>query len=90
MSDFIFRVASVKLTAAQQQQIATAIQGAVLTELAKLDLGGSSAASGSPAQANVSGSGGDFLYRPNKWYGGIMLPPGEVASAGKTTLSVAQ
>ena len=42
MADFIFRVVSVNLTAAQQQQVSTAIQGAVLAELAQLDLGGGS------------------------------------------------
>jgi hypothetical protein len=83
MADFIFRVASVNLTAAQQQQVATAIQGAVLAELAQLDLGGGSAA---PA---LAGGSGDCLYRPKNWYGGIMIPPGEVAAVAKTTLSVA-
>jgi hypothetical protein len=83
MADFIFRVASVNLTAAQQQKIATAIQGAVLAELAQLDLGASST-------PNVpGGSSGDFLYRPLKWYGGIMIPPGEVATVQKAQLTVA-
>ena len=83
MADFIFRVASVDLTPAQQQQIASAIQGTVLTELARLDLGASSA-------PNVpGGSGGSFLYRPINWAGGIMIPAAEAAAAAKTTLAVA-
>jgi hypothetical protein len=64
MADFIFRVASVKLTSEQEKKIAAAIQGAVLTELAKLDLGAPSSA--------------DCLFRPITWAGGIMIPPGDV------------
>jgi hypothetical protein len=74
MADFIFRVASTKLTPAQQAKIATAIQGAVLTELARLDLG---AASPAP----------ECLYRPISWAGGIMIPPGELQSVLGTTLT---
>jgi len=74
MADFIFRVASTKLTPAQQAKIATAIQGAVLTELAKLDLG-----TASPAP--------ELLYRPIAWAGGIMIPPGELQSILGTTLT---
>ena len=37
MADFIFRVKSARLTGAHQEQIATAIEGAVLTGLAELD-----------------------------------------------------
>ena len=61
MADFIFRVSSVNLTAAQQQKIASAIQGAVLAELAQLDLG-------------PQPSAADCLFRPIKWAGGIMIP----------------
>ncbi len=75
MADFIFRVASVNLTPAQQQKIAAAIQGAVLGELAQLDLG----AAPPPA---------DCLYRPIKWAGGIMIPPGELQSIAGSTLTV--
>lgn len=75
MPDFIFRVASAKLTAAQQQKIASAIQGAVLTELAQLDLGSSP-----PAP--------DCLFRPITWAGGIMIPPGELPGAAGQTLVV--
>jgi hypothetical protein len=71
----IFRVASVNLTATQQQKIAAAIQGAVLGELAQLDLG----ATPPPA---------DCLYRPIKWAGGIMIPPGELAAVSASTLTV--
>jgi hypothetical protein len=74
MADFIFRV-SANLTAAQQQKIASAIQGAVLSELAELDLG-------TPSSPNC-------LFVPIKWAGGIMLPPGEVAGAVNSTLTVA-
>jgi len=74
MADFIFRVSSIKLTAEQQQKIATAIQGAVLNELAQLDLGAPS----SP----------DCLFRPITWAGGIMIPPGEVQTAAGTTLTI--
>jgi hypothetical protein len=75
MADFIFRVASVKLTDKQVGKIATAIQGAVLAELAQLDLG-----AGAPAA--------DCLYRPIAWAGGIMIPPGEVPSVTSGTLTV--
>ncbi len=74
MADFIFRVSSAKLTDAQKQQIAGAIQATVLHEIAKLDLGAS------PAP--------DCLFRPIKWAGGIMIPPGEIASAATATLTV--
>jgi hypothetical protein len=74
MADFIFRVASTKLTPAQQAKIATAIQGAVLTELAKLDLG---TASPQP----------ECLYRPIHWAGGIMIPPEELPSVLNSTLT---
>jgi hypothetical protein len=74
MADFIFRVASVNLTPAQQQKIASAIQGAVLTELAQLDLGAQPPA--------------DCLFRPIKWAGGIMIPPGELQSVVGATFSV--
>ena len=75
MADFIFRVSSVNLTAAQQQKIAAAIQGAVLTELAQLDLG-------------TQPSAPDCLFVPIKWAGGIMIAPGDVATITGTTLTV--
>lgn len=74
MADFIFRVAT-NLTAAQQQKIAGAIQGAVLAELAELDLG-------TPTTP-------DCLLRPIKWAGGIMIPAAEVAGTMNVTLTVA-
>jgi len=79
---FIFRVASANLTAAQQPKIATAIQGAVLSELAQLDLG-----PGATAPAVGDGFSGDLLYLPTRWYGGLIIP-GEVAAAEKTQLVV--
>jgi len=75
MADFIFRVASVNLTPEQQKRIATAVQGAVLTELAQLDLG-------------TQPSAADCLFRPIKWAGGIMIPPGDLQSVVGTTLTV--
>jgi len=74
MSDFIFRVSSTKLTPAQEQKIASAIQGAVLTELAQLDLAAPSAPS--------------CLFVPIRWAGGIMIPPGEVQSVTGQTLTI--
>ena len=74
MSDFIFRVSSTKLTPAQEQKIATAIQGAVLAELAQLDL----AAPSSPS----------CLFVPIKWAGGIMIPPGDVETVTGQTLTI--
>jgi hypothetical protein len=75
MADFIFRVASVKLTDVQQQKISSAIQGAVLAELAQLDLGAP------PSQP-------DYLYRPIKWAGGMLIPAAELANIAATTLTV--
>jgi hypothetical protein len=74
MSDFIFRVSSVKLTAEQEKKIASAIQGAVLNELAQLDLGAPS----SP----------DCLFRPISWAGGIMIPPGDLPGVAGTTFTI--
>jgi len=74
MSDFIFRVSSTKLTPDQEQKIAAAIQGAVLTELAQLDLG-------TPSSPNC-------LFVPIRWAGGIMLPPGEVGTIVGSTFTV--
>jgi len=75
MADFIFRVSSLNLTAAQQQKIASAIQGAVLAELAQLDLG-------------PQPSAADCLFRPIKWAGGIMIPPGDIQTITDATLTV--
>ncbi len=75
MADFIFRVSSVNLTAAQQQKIASAIQGAVLAELAQLDLG-------------PQPSAADCLFRPIKWAGGIMISPGDIQTITDATLTV--
>jgi hypothetical protein len=59
-AEFVFTVSSVRLTPAQKSKIATAIQGAVLTELAQLDLG-------------AQQSGPDYLLRPATWYGGRII-----------------
>jgi hypothetical protein len=78
MADFIFRVASVKLTEAQQQKIAAAIQGAVLTELAQLDLGGGQ------SKPPVEG----YLYWPHNWLGGLLIGVEEAHAAASTVLGV--
>jgi hypothetical protein len=89
MADFIFRVDSVHLTNEQQDKIASAIQGAVLTELAKLDLHGESKGKASaPAAAGSSGAG--FLYIPITWLGGRMIRAEGVANALGNTLAVAE
>lgn len=75
MADFIFRITSEKLTPQQQHQIASAIQGAVLKELAQLDVAG--------AQPTA-----DCLFRPVTWAGGMMIPPGDIANVTGTTLTV--
>jgi len=88
MADFIFRVDSVNLTDMQQEKIAAAIQGAVLTELAKLDLHGDQAKSkSSPPPAGGPG-GGSFLFSPILWRGGWIIPPGEVGSAAGSHFAV--
>jgi len=74
MSDFIFRISSVNLTAEQEQKLASAIQGAVLAELAQLDLGPPS----SP----------DCLFRPKTWYGGDLAGINEVQGLSNTTFTV--
>ncbi len=74
MADFIFRVASGKLSPAHEKRIAAAIQGAVLTELGQLDLGGEP----SP----------DMLYRPITWLGGLLIKAAELEAAENATLSV--
>jgi hypothetical protein len=77
MADFIFRVSSVKLNHKQQAQIATAIQGAVLTELGKLDLGPSSTP--------------DCLFRPPiGWYGGLLISVDNAPIVANTTLTVTE
>ena len=89
MADFIFRVDHVHLTEAQQEKIASAIQGAVLTELAKLDLHGESK-DRAMAQAAGSSSGGGFLYIPIHWKGGRMIGIDSVTNAVRNVLTVAE
>ena len=88
MADFIFRVDHVHLTESQQEKIATAIQGAVLTELARLDL---HAEKSTKASATAAGGsiGGGFLYNPINWHGGIMIGLDGVENAVRNTLTVA-
>jgi hypothetical protein len=88
MADFIFRVDSVQLTDAQQDKIAAAIQGAVLTELARLDLHGDKANIKKALPTGGSPEGGTFLYTPIRWHGGLLLKAADVAAAVATKLSV--
>jgi hypothetical protein len=74
MSDFIFRISSVKLTAEQEQKIAGAIQGAVLAELAQLDV--------APPPTP------DCLFRPKTWYGGDLGGILEAQGLANTVLGV--
>src|SRR5277367_1250758 len=80
MADFIFRVDTVQLSDAQQEKIAAAIRGAVLTELAKLDLQDEASETKAEAPA-AAGPIESFLFSPIHWHGGIMIPPGEVGAA---------
>lgn len=87
MADFIFRVDSVHLTDAQQQKIAAAIQGAVLTELAQLDLHAEPKSRTTAATAEgIPGDG--FLYRPVNWKGGIMIGLDGIKAAVGNVLTV--
>ena len=75
MTDFVFRVDAFHLTPAQTQQISTAIQGAVLMELAKLDLQGKPASS---VETKAAAGGGSALFFPHLWNGGWLI--GQVAN----------
>ncbi len=86
MADFIFRVDSVQLSEAQRKKIASAIQGTVLTELAKLDL--QEEPKDKAAAPAVSGLGGSFLYNPLKWYGGLLLKAVDVNMAASSVFTV--
>jgi hypothetical protein len=88
MADFIFRVDSVQLSDHQQDKIASAIQGAVLTELARLDLQGDQAKGKASAPAAGGSSGGNCLYIPIHWKGGMLIRAEEVAAASGSNLSV--
>jgi hypothetical protein len=88
MADFIFKVDSVNLTDAQQDRIAAAIQGSVLTELAKLDLHGDQAKTKSAAPPAGGPGGGSFLFQPILWRGGWIIPPGEVGAAAGSQFAV--
>jgi hypothetical protein len=75
MADFIFRMESVQLTDTQQKRIAAAIRGAVLTELAQLDLA-------------AEPSAPDCLFVPISWVGGWLISPEVVPKASRTKLSI--
>ena len=89
MADFIFRVDHVHLTDTQQEKIASAIQGAVLTELAKLDLHGEPK-NKATAQAAGASLGAGFLYIPITWRGGRMIGIDGVNAAVNNVLTVAE
>jgi hypothetical protein len=89
MADFIFRVDSLHLSDSQQEKIATAIRGAVLTELARLDLHSEESRHKTAAAAGGS-SGGSFLYSPITWRGGIMMAIEGVQAAVGNVLTVTQ
>ncbi|MGD0211647.1 MAG: hypothetical protein ABSB87_00355 [Terriglobales bacterium] len=88
MADFIFRVDSVQLSDHQKEKIASAIQGAVLTELARLDLQGGQTKGQAPAPGSGASGAGTFLYRPHNWYGGLLLKAVEAAKAVESNFSV--
>lgn len=90
MADFIFRVDNVHLNNDQQDKIASAIQGAVLTELAKLDLHGDQNRSKATAQAAGTSFGAGFLYIPITWRGGRMIGTDGVQEAMNTVLAVTE
>lgn len=75
MTDFIFRVDSFHLTEEQTKHISAAIQGAVVHELAKLDLhdGKKTAAAAGPEAAKSIAGGGSFAFFPALWNGGWLL-----------------
>ena len=83
MADFIFRVESIALTDEQKLKIAAAIQGAVLTELAKLDLTSQTTAQ---KPQEVSGGSNFAFYPHHGWYGGIIVP--ELAALQRAATSV--
>lgn len=60
MSDFVVRIDSTKLSAKQAAQVASAIQGVVLSEMGKLDLASADAAKVVPT--------GALLFHP-EWRG---------------------
>jgi hypothetical protein len=88
MADFIFRVDAVQLNEAQQEKIATAIQGAVLTELARLDLHGDKPKTRAAIPQESGAFGGSALFRPLGWNGGMLIHAIEFEAAAATTLTV--
>ena len=88
MADFIFRVDSVHLSDAHRDKVASAIQGAVLTELARLDLHGDQTKGNPAAPAAGGSSGGNCLYIPIHWKGGMLIKADEVLASSGSNLSV--
>ena len=75
MTDFIFRVDSFHLTAEQTKHISAAIQGAVVHELAKLDLhdGKKTPAAAGQETGKAIAGGGSIVFFPILWNGGWLL-----------------
>jgi hypothetical protein len=78
MTDFIFRLDGFHLTKDQTNQISAAIQSAVTSELARLDMHAStpaaaSAGAGAGAGKTASASLGSFAHYPILWNGGMLL-----------------
>jgi hypothetical protein len=75
--DFIVRLEGLKLSAEHQNQIASAIQSAVMAELGKVDL--------APRKtANTGGNVVNLAMLPIKWRG-ILYRPAASANAGVLT-----
>ena len=69
MSDFVVRIDTAKLNAKQSAAMASAIQGAVLAELGKLDIAPAAAEHAAGAAAAPAGFGtGSILFHP-EWRG---------------------
>ena len=93
MTDFIFRLDSFHLTQEQTNHIAAAVQGAVMTELARLDLHAhkpaAAGAGGSESAMAASGGSGTFAHFPKLWNGGWLLKDlGALQNATKQILGV--
>ncbi len=77
MSDFVVRIDSAKLSPKQAAQVASAIQGVVLSEMGKLDL--------ASADAAVAVPSGALLFHP-EWRGMWMRTLKDMQSPGATPI----
>jgi hypothetical protein len=88
MTDFIFRLDGFQLTKDQTAQVSAAIQSAVTSELARLDLHATVSAKAGSAPA-AGGPSGTFGLYPVLWNGGMLLKTIEaVQAANKVRLNV--